>query len=76
MKYFHVPPEDSIKIHRDLQVQKSVAVHHGTFIMSDERYDEPVKELYRALDSYPATGPNAMSRDEFVVLPTGRTILV
>jgi hypothetical protein len=44
--------------------------------MSDEKFDEPVKELYRVIDTYPATGPNTLSREDFVVLPPGRTILV
>lgn len=76
MKYVHTDPQGAVAIHRDLQVQKSVAVHHATWIMSDERFDEPVKELYRVLDAQKATGPNAVGRDDFVVVPTGRTISV
>ena len=76
MKNVHTDPQGSVSIHRDLQVQKSVGVHHSTWIMSDEKFDEPVKELYRVIDTYPATGPNTLSREDFVVLPPGRTILV
>lgn len=85
MKYVHTDPAGAVNMHRDLRVGKSVGVHWGTWIMSDERYDDPVRELGRVLDdmsSSQSPSPSAsqsgkaVSRDNFVVLPTGRTMVV
>jgi N-acyl-phosphatidylethanolamine-hydrolysing phospholipase D len=70
MSTVHTDPEGSVRIHLDLGVQKSLAVHHSTWIMSDERYDDPPKELkkqMRRLD---------VKEDAFVVVPLGRTLEV
>lgn len=85
MKYVHTDPAGAVSMHRDLRVGKSVGVHWGTWIMSDERYDDPVRELDRVLElSSPQTqtqmqmqsDQQAVSKDDFVVLPTGRTLVV
>ena len=78
MKYVHTDPAGAVSIHRDLRAGKSVGVHWGTWIMSDERYDDPVKELGRVLElSSPSkAGGRPASKDDFVVLPTGRTMVV
>ena len=70
MRTVHTDPEGAVGIHRDLKIQKSVAVHHGTWIMSDEDFDEPPKELERQL------GIQGIEKQKFVTLPVGRTIAV
>ena len=78
MKYVHTDPAGAVSMHRDLRVGKSVGVHWGTWIMSDERYDDPVRELGRVLElSSPSeSDQQAVPKDDFAVLPTGRTLVV
>jgi L-ascorbate metabolism protein UlaG (beta-lactamase superfamily) len=45
----HVNPDEAVQAHRDLGAAKSLAIHHGTFQLTDEPIDEPVKLLKRAL---------------------------
>lgn len=70
MANVHTDPQGSVSIHRDLGIKKSIGVHWGTWIMSDERYDDPVKELEKAKFD------KDISKEEFVVLPVGRTFVV
>lgn len=49
MKKFHMNPPDAVKAHLDLKSALSVAMHFGTFKLSDEGMDDPVDELKRAL---------------------------
>lgn len=49
MKAAHVNPEESIKIHQDVRARFSVAIHWGTFQLTDEPMDEPPARLARAL---------------------------
>ena len=52
MKPYHVNPEESVKIHLDLNSQYSVAMHWGTFILTDEPLTEPPGKLAEALTKY------------------------
>ncbi len=52
MKSVHVCPEDAVRIHRDVQSQQSIAMHWGTFILTDEPVDEPPHRLARALQDF------------------------
>jgi N-acyl-phosphatidylethanolamine-hydrolysing phospholipase D len=48
MKIMHVNPEEAVKIHQDLRARHSVAMHWGTFILTDEPLDEPPQRLAAA----------------------------
>ena len=50
MQAMHVNPEDAVKIHRDIGSRQSVAMHWGTFRLTEEPLDEPPHRLRRALD--------------------------
>lgn len=52
MKSYHVNPEESVKIHLDVNSKYSVAMHWGTFILTDEPLDEPPSRLAAALKKY------------------------
>lgn len=65
----HVCPEGACQIHLDLGVKHSVGVHWGTWILSDERYDDPPKDLVKAREKL------GVAEDAFVVVPPGRTLV-
>ncbi|MCW5625314.1 MAG: MBL fold metallo-hydrolase [Burkholderiales bacterium] len=49
MKVMHINPDDAVQIHLDLEARHSVAMHWGTFILTDEPMDEPPHRLKTAL---------------------------
>ena len=52
MQSYHVNPEEAVKLHIDLKSKYSVAMHWGTFILTDEPLDEPPEKLAEALKKY------------------------
>ncbi len=49
MKESHVNPDESIKIFQDIQAQNAIGVHYGTFQLTDEGIDAPVRDLATGL---------------------------
>lgn len=49
MSPVHVAPEEAVHIHRDIGARQSVAMHWGTFVLTDEPMDEPPRRLHMAL---------------------------
>ncbi len=47
----HIDPAEAVQAHRDLRAQTSLAVHYGTFRLSEEGQDDPVIALREALSS-------------------------
>lgn len=70
MKAHHMSPEEAVQVHLDVRSRKSVAIHWGTFILTDEPLDEPPRRLSRALDA------KGIARDSFVVLRHGETMML
>ena len=70
MRRHHVNPEEAVQIHVDMQSQKSVAIHWGTFILTDEPLDEPPKRLSNALQE------KQIPNEDFLVLQHGQTIIL
>ena len=67
MSVMHVNPAEAVKIHRDLRARYSVAMHWGTFILTDEPLDEPPQKLAAARH---AAG---ISAEEFFLMKHGET---
>lgn len=70
MKDQHVNPQESVQIFRDLGCQRAMAVHWGTFQLTDEALDEPPLELAKARQ---AAG---LSPQDFAVLAIGETLKI
>ncbi len=65
MKDQHVNPEEAVQIFQDLACKRALAVHWGTFTLTDEPLDEPPRALALARNRA------GLSTDDFVVLPIG-----
>lgn len=67
MRAMHVNPEEAIQIHQDVRARYSVAIHWGTFELTDEPMDEPPKRLRAALRY------RGISEEDFFVMQHGET---
>ena len=70
MAKYHISPEESVKVHQDIRSEKSVGIHWGTFILTDEPLDEPPERLAKAAQKA------GLEQDEFRVLKHGETIIM
>jgi L-ascorbate metabolism protein UlaG (beta-lactamase superfamily) len=65
MQHHHMDPEDAVKAHIDLGAEKSISMHFGTFQLTDEGIDEPVRDLGIALKAL------NVSEEKFFTLDQG-----
>jgi L-ascorbate metabolism protein UlaG (beta-lactamase superfamily) len=70
MREQHCDPAEAVQIHRDLGARKSVAMHWGTFQLTDEGRDDPPHELTSALESA------GVSSEDFRILEPGGSLVV
>jgi L-ascorbate metabolism protein UlaG (beta-lactamase superfamily) len=70
MKSHHINPEEAVQVHTDVRSKKSVAIHWGTFILTDEPLDEPPKRLGTAM------AEKKLPSSDFLVLKHGETIIL
>jgi L-ascorbate metabolism protein UlaG (beta-lactamase superfamily) len=70
MKNHHINPEEALQAHMDIRAKKSVAMHWGTFILTDEPLDEPPERLKKAMEE------KVIPEDKFLVLKHGETIIL
>ncbi len=68
MSPIHTSPGEAIKIHLDLQAQKSIASHFGTFPLADEGEEEMYHDLRKAMEEY------KLSDNDFLVMKEGEGI--
>ena len=69
MRPHHITPEEAVQVHLDVRSKKSVAIHWGTFILTDEPLDEPPKRLKTARQN------KGLSENEFLVFKHGETMV-
>ena len=67
MKDSHCNVEEAIQIHKDVKSKKSIAMHWGTFQLTDEPMDEPIKLLKQLSKKL------KLKKDEFSYMAHGQT---
>jgi L-ascorbate metabolism protein UlaG (beta-lactamase superfamily) len=67
MKPVHMNPDEAVRAHRDVRARVSIGMHFGTFQLTDEAIDEPLRALDRARAAH------GVGRDAFRVLDFGET---
>jgi L-ascorbate metabolism protein UlaG (beta-lactamase superfamily) len=70
MRAQHCNPAEAVQIHRDLASRQSIAMHWGTFQLTEEARDEPARALAAALHEAGIPGEN------FKVLEPGQSLAV
>lgn len=65
MKAHHMNPADAVQAHLDLEARKSVAIHFGTFQLTDELPEQPIQDLKKAL------ADRNVPAENFVILSPG-----
>jgi len=70
MKNHHCNVEEAIQIHRDIQSKQSIAMHWGTFRLTDEPMKEPI-QLLKSLSV-----EKNLPKEEFIVMQHGETKIV
>lgn len=69
MKFAHIDPSESVKAHLDLGAKKSFGVHYGTFQLTAEPVDEPIRLLAEELKK------QNLPPDSFVTSEFGKTLI-
>jgi len=70
MKSVHMNPAEAVQAHRDLEPRMSIGMHFGTFQLTTEGIDEPVRALDEARRSAEITP------SEFRTLEFGESIAI
>ena len=66
MKQSHIAPFEAVKIYRDIGAEYAIPMHFGTFQLSDEGHDQPVRDLNAVLDKV------NISQEKFKALQPGQ----
>ena len=70
MKNHHINPEEAVQAHKNLRSKKSIAMHWGTFMLTDEPLDEPPQRLKAAVTN------EGLPDEDFLILKHGETIML
>jgi L-ascorbate metabolism protein UlaG (beta-lactamase superfamily) len=70
MKEAHMNPDEAVRAHLDLGARHSIAMHFGTFQLTDEPIDEPVRALRESLAKH------EVEEGTFRVLGFGETVVM
>jgi N-acyl-phosphatidylethanolamine-hydrolysing phospholipase D len=79
MSPVHCDPSDAVRVHVDIKSQKSVGIHWGTWVLTDEKYHDPPErlkeEMVKMKEKLEKEGKKAEELGEFDVLEIGQTTL-
>jgi N-acyl-phosphatidylethanolamine-hydrolysing phospholipase D len=64
----HMNPAEAVRAHRDVGARRSVGVHWGTFQLTDEGREAPLRALAAARSEA------GIPEEEFLALPPGGSV--
>jgi L-ascorbate metabolism protein UlaG (beta-lactamase superfamily) len=70
MSPVHMNPDEAVRAHLDIKPRVSIGMHFGTFQLTDEAIDEPVRALERARVEH------GVRAEVFQVLDAGETLVL
>lgn len=70
MQSSHINPQEALLAHIELQARYSMAIHFGTFQLSDEGRYEPHFDLKKAIREYQQKNPDKNIRQQDFIVPT------
>jgi N-acyl-phosphatidylethanolamine-hydrolysing phospholipase D len=68
MKAVHMTPEEAVQAHIDLNSKRSIGMHWGSFILTDEPILEPIQRLKKNIKQHGITD------QQFMVMQPGETL--
>jgi len=68
MSPIHISPEEAVRVHLDVNAERSVGMHFGTFPLADDGQDRPVTDLKAALSDL------QVDEEAFMVLEEGQSL--
>lgn len=66
----HVDPFEAVSIHKMIGAEKSLAIHHGTFALADEGYEDQRVDFQKACEDA------SLSKDEFILPEAGDFLFI
>lgn len=70
MRGQHCNPEEAVQIHHDLAAKTSIAMHWGTFQLTNESREDPPNALYSAMSD------SGLAEEIFRVLEPGQSVVI
>ncbi|KAI7877456.1 Metallo-hydrolase/oxidoreductase [Lichtheimia hyalospora FSU 10163] len=70
MSTIHCSPEDAVRVHEDVKSKRSIGIHWGTFVLTDEDVSEPPRRLRDAMKK------RGHDEHDFSVLKLGETLII
>ena len=70
MHAVHMNPAEAVQAHLDLEAKRSIAMHYGSFQLTTEAIDEPVRALGEARRA------NGVTAEQFSAIAPGESIRV
>ena len=69
MSCVHCSPEDAVCVHLDVKSKRTIGMHWGTFVLTDEDIREPPRRLRAELER------RGLPVTEFTVMSIGETLV-
>lgn len=65
MSPIHISPEEAVQVHQEMDIEKSIGMHYGTFPLADDGREDPLIDLQEAKKQ------KGVAEEAFVLLTEG-----